>query len=176
MSRSFTEPAFSRTATYRVKQLTTSTQNTFPFQNCHSCFGWKNTMSSAQIGGLLLLPLRLPRPWAPPTDTSPSSRCRRGEGQGHLRAGKWWWGRCWEERPRLASWMGNQPGWCGRAGRVLTPQLASVHFLSHLKKGEDQSLLFCPLHPWLTCAGKPNQEVENIGWWEEGGILLDLGK
>ena len=22
-------------------------------------------------------------------DTSPSSRCRRGEGQGHLRAGKW---------------------------------------------------------------------------------------
>ena len=75
MSRSFTEPAFSRTATYRVKQLTTSTQNTFPFQNCHSCFGWKNTMSSAQIGGLLLLPLRLPRPWAPPTDTSPSSRC-----------------------------------------------------------------------------------------------------
>ena len=86
MSRSFTEPAFSRTATYRVKQLTSSTQNTFPFQNCHSCFGWKNTMSSAQIGGLLLLPLRLPRPWAPPTDTSPSSRCRRGEGQGHLRA------------------------------------------------------------------------------------------
>ena len=84
MSRSFTEPAFSRTATYRVKQLTSSTQNTFPFQNCHSCFGWKNTMSSAQIGGLLLLPLRLPRPWAPPTDTSPSSRCRRGEGQGHL--------------------------------------------------------------------------------------------
>ena len=32
-------------------------------------------MSSAQFGGLLLLPLRLPRPWAPPTDTSPSSIC-----------------------------------------------------------------------------------------------------
>ena len=30
--------------------------------------GLKNQMSSAQIGGLLLLPLRLPRPWAPPAD------------------------------------------------------------------------------------------------------------
>ena len=38
MSRSFTEPAFSRTATNIVKQLTTSTQNTFTFQNCHSYF------------------------------------------------------------------------------------------------------------------------------------------
>ena len=48
MSRSFTEPAFSRTATYRVKQLTSSTQNTFPFQNCHSCFGWKSQKRSPE--------------------------------------------------------------------------------------------------------------------------------
>ena len=38
MSRSFAKPAFSRTVTIDIKQLTTSTQNTFTFQNYLSYF------------------------------------------------------------------------------------------------------------------------------------------
>ena len=91
MSRSFTEPAFSRTATNRVKQLTTSTQNTFTFQNCHSYFGWKNTMSSAQFSGCsssycasLVLELHLL--------TSPlllASDMKKGKDTSMLGTGKW---------------------------------------------------------------------------------------
>ena len=72
MSRSFAKPAFSRTATSNTKQSTTSTQNTFTFQNYLSYFGrWLEKSNELRSNWR-----SAPPPTAPPS--SLSSTCWLG--------------------------------------------------------------------------------------------------
>ena len=66
MSRSFAKPAFSRTATSNTKQSTTSTQNTFTFQNYLSYFGrWLEKSNELRSNWR-----SAPPPTAPPSSLS----------------------------------------------------------------------------------------------------------
>ena len=66
MSRSFAKPAFSRTVTIDIKQLTTSTQNTFTFQNYLSYFGrWLEKFTELRSNWR-----SAPPPTAPPSSLS----------------------------------------------------------------------------------------------------------
>ena len=66
MSRSFAKPAFSRTVTIDIKQLTSSTQNTFTFQNYLSYFGrWLEKFTELRSNWR-----SAPPPTAPPSSLS----------------------------------------------------------------------------------------------------------
>ena len=135
MSRSFATQALSRTATFKTKQSTISTQNTFTFLKLSLpiwSLALKIQWAPLNLGDRLLLR----RPWAPPADFSPSWLLDVEDRQGHLHAGKWWWrGRIEDvekDVPRLALGWCDQPGWCTRARRGLTLPLASPHLLLQL--------------------------------------------
>ena len=90
MSRSFATQALSRTATFKTKQSTISTQNTFTFLKLSLpilSLALKIRWAPLNLGDRLLLR----RPRAPPADFSPSWLVDVEDRQGHLHAGKWWW-------------------------------------------------------------------------------------
>ena len=133
MSRSFATQALSRTATFKTKQSTISTQNTFTFLKLSLpiwSLALKIRWAPLNLGDRLLLR----RPRAPPADFSPSWLVDVEDRQGHLHAGKWWWReekmlrrtaqgwlldgvtnlgngneekmlRSWEGRPKAGTWM-----------------------------------------------------------------------
>ena len=82
MSRSFAKPAFSRTATSNTKQSTTSTQNTFTFQNYLSYFGrWLEKSNELRSNWR-----SAPPPTAPPS--SLSSTCWLDPFSSNVKKGK----------------------------------------------------------------------------------------
>ena len=82
MSRSFAKPAFSRTVTIDIKQLTSSTQNTFTFQNYLSYFGrWLEKFTELRSNWR-----SAPPPTAPPS--SLSSTCWLDPFSSNVKKGK----------------------------------------------------------------------------------------
>ena len=82
MSRSFAKPAFSRTVTIDIKQWTTSTQNTFTFQNYLSYFGrWLEKSNELRSNWR-----SAPPPTAPPS--SLSSTCWLDPFSSNVKKGK----------------------------------------------------------------------------------------
>ena len=183
MSRSFATQALSRTATFKTKQSTISTQNTFPFLKLSLpiwSLALKIRWAPLNLGDRLLLR----RPRAPPADFSPSWLVDVEDRQGHLHAGKWWWREVVEKLRRTPQgWLldGVTNLGCARAARPLVSR--SPHRTSSCNSSSLSLSIVCviiiifsrhshPQHSRLSVLSFGVHYVRCSGWLDLDGLCF----